>query len=260
MITSARRMLRLTQVTLAGAFSVLLALGCSQASRHGAKSGYVPTPMIEIPAGTFTMGSEHDQDQPEHEARMAAFSIDATEVTVAQYAACVDAGACKPPTGGVYDVLCASNDVNWNASDRPDHPMNCVPWDQAHAFCGWAGKRLPTEEEWEYAARGTDGRTYPWGNDPPTTQLCWQRRETGTCPAGQSSGDKSPFGVMDMAGNVSEWTATAHCESYAAPKTCSPADRIMRGGAFSYSSLHALRRSYDAPKHTTSEHGFRCAR
>jgi formylglycine-generating enzyme required for sulfatase activity len=118
--------------------------------------------MVRVPAGEFTMGSKggHSDEKPEHRVYLEEFYIDKYEVTVAQYRACVEAGACTAPSTGQY--------YNWGRSERENHPINGVDWDQAQAYCGWAGKRLPSEAEWEKAARGTDGRTYPWGNATPT--------------------------------------------------------------------------------------------
>ncbi|MBI4706179.1 MAG: SUMF1/EgtB/PvdO family nonheme iron enzyme, partial [Deltaproteobacteria bacterium] len=139
-----------------------------------------PQAMVSIPPGTFEMGSNDGggDEKPVHSVTVAAFEMDPTEVTVAQYRKCVSDGGCSEPSG-----------CNWEESGRDDHPVNCVDWQQAGAYCAWAGKRLPWEEEWEYAARGTDGRIYPWGNGAPGDQLCWSGGSAGqrssTCAVGQ---------------------------------------------------------------------------
>ena len=121
----------------------------------------VESATLPVPGGAFTMGCNAAVDQncegdenPMRSVTLTAFEIDQTEVTQGRYAACVAAGKCAPPS-------CA-----WNC-DESASPAVCVTWDQAKAYCAWAGRRLPTEAEWELAARGTDGRKYPWGNDEP---------------------------------------------------------------------------------------------
>jgi hypothetical protein len=125
--------------------------------------------MVSIPAGSFMMGSDdgYANEKPVHRVSVAGFAMDVTEVTTAAYTACVRAGRCS---AAGTDELC-----NYGHSDKNNHPINCVDWDQATAYCGSVGKRLPTEEEWEYAARGTDGRKYSWGNEEPGTRACWNR-------------------------------------------------------------------------------------
>lgn len=125
--------------------------------------------------------------------------LDRTEVTVAAYRACVDAKVCPEPTG--TDAEC-----NWGRSGRDDHPINCVTWVQAYTYCDWRGDRLPTDQEWVYAAGGPEGREYPWGDEEPTTQLCWKKSQT--CPVGSFPAGNTPEGLQDMAGNVYEWTST----------------------------------------------------
>ncbi|MBI3245402.1 MAG: SUMF1/EgtB/PvdO family nonheme iron enzyme [Deltaproteobacteria bacterium] len=133
-----------------------------------------------------------------------AFAIDIYEVTVAAYRQCVEAGKCTAPnTGG---------SCNWNTSDRAQHPINCVDWSQANAYCRWAGKRLPTEAEWEKAARGTDRRVYPWGNAWDATKA--NVSTNGTVAVGSYPAGKSPYGALDMSGNVWEWTADWYADAY----------------------------------------------
>jgi formylglycine-generating enzyme required for sulfatase activity len=223
--------------------------------------------MMRIPAGTFSMGSDkgEENEKPVHQVTLKSFEMDVTEVTVAEYQTCVRAGRCRqadwggPCNSGVSPVL-----------GREQHPINCVDWNQAKVYCESVGKRLPTEEEWEYAARGADGRTYPWGNSPPRNQLCWNGEGTdvgkgkrfATCPVGSYPSGDSPFGLHDMAGNVWEWTASEYCDSYGSGKNCTPA-RVFRGGsAWADSPQYvraALRNEYETKKHG-GHLGFRCAR
>lgn len=225
---------------------------------RGGFAGMVESEMVPIPSGTFTMGSEDGapKDQPVYGVEVEAFEMDKTEVTVLAYVACVDDGRCtvEPEVTGEFTVC--GTDI----SAPSEHPISCVNWEQATTYCAWAGKRLPTEEEWEYAARGTDGRNYPWGNDElDALSCCWSvgniRRSESPCPVGTFPKDKSPFGVLDMDGNVSEWTSSYYWRD-------EPGDSLVcRGGSWlsqapwrvwSRGNL-GLRERYDSL-------GFRCAR
>lgn len=130
------------------------------------------------------------------------FCVDTTEVTTAAYGACVRAGACTPAIVG------DGGGCNLTRADRADHPINCTTWAQAQAYCGWVGKRLPDDDEWIWAARGgTPSNLHPWGNAPPdATRACWDRKGQGTCPIGSAPAGASPAGVLDLIGNVAEWT------------------------------------------------------
>jgi formylglycine-generating enzyme required for sulfatase activity len=158
---------------------------------------------ILLPGGRFFMGwkpGDHGMEVG-RETSVGAFWIDRTEVTTGNYLDCVKASVCQPVKKS------GSRGCNANrAAARRLHPINCVDWQAAVAYCRWRGKRLPTRPEWEYAARGTDGREYPWGESLQKSRLCWDR--DGTCPVGAHPKGASPFGVLDMAGNVAEWTAT----------------------------------------------------
>ncbi|MBK6579843.1 MAG: SUMF1/EgtB/PvdO family nonheme iron enzyme [Sandaracinaceae bacterium] len=143
-----------------------------------------------------------------HEESVGAFCMDRTEVTAGAYAACTSE-ACQ---GVDQQGWCA------DAEEHVEHPRNCVSWQQASAYCAWRGARLPSDAEWEYAARGTDGRLFPWGNEPPDeTRARWNNAFTESerwsrmrsSPVGSYPGGASPFGVLDMAGNVSEWVGTS---------------------------------------------------
>ena len=163
--------------------------------------------------------------------RLDSFCIQRTEVTVAHYRACVAAGACEPPgpPGDLPESRC-----NWGVGSRDDHPVNCVTWHDAVAFCRWIGGELPTVRQWTRAARGDDERRYPWNSSPPKSDTaCWRRTE-GTCPVGAFPDDTSPFGIVDLAGNVVEYTADA-------PET---GWRSQRGGGWYHTSAEYLRISF----------------
>ena len=212
------------------------------AAKHKCKPGMVP-----IPAGTFTMGDDKTTDKS-GDVKVAAFCMDRTEVTVTAYAACVKAGGCTPANTGSF--------CNAGVAGRQNHPINCVDWNQAEAYCQAQGLRLPTEEEWEYAARGTDGRLYPWGNAAPSNQLCWNRsgHSNSTCAVGAYPKDRSPFGLVDMAGNVSEWTSSLYSDS--------DSNRVFRGGSGRFghpSDVRSAARDRFDPSVLYGLLGFRCA-
>jgi formylglycine-generating enzyme required for sulfatase activity len=210
--------------------------------------------MLRIPASTFVMGSsDGDPDEkPPHRVTVSAFEMDKTEVTVAAYEACVRADVCA--AAGTSDYC------NYGNASKSNHPINCVSKMDAETYCGWVGKRLPTEEEWEYAARGTDGRTYPWGNQPPEGRLCWNRSD-GTCPVGSFASWSSPFGLLDMAGNVWECTSSGYSSDYQPNRKTGTS--VNRGGGWSSdnpSYVRAANRDWDGPGDRSYALGFRCAR
>lgn len=234
----------------------------------------VPSGMVHVPAGSFRMGSEsgEDDEKPVHEVYVSDFFIDTYEVTVSEYAACMRAGGCSEPKGTHEDYPYN----NYGAPGSEKHPINGVDWDQAVAYCKWAGKRLPTEAEWEKAARGTDGRKYPWGNEEVSCRYavmrddglvgCGKDRtwEVGSKPAGMS-----PYGAHDMVGNVWEWVSDWYDEDYYASSPAhdpkGPArsySKVLRGGGqFSSADfLCGFCRSEFMPHYANSSHGFRCAR
>jgi formylglycine-generating enzyme required for sulfatase activity len=178
--------------------------------------------------------------------------MDRTEVTVAAYKGCADAGKCATPGTDTY--------CNWGKDGKSNHPINCVSWNDAMAYCLWAGKRLPTETEWEYAARGTEGREYPWGSAGPTIQLCWHLSD-GTCAVGSYPSGNTPQGLVDMAGNVWEWTASNDCPYPS--ENCANAARVNRGGSWYNDDTRAFYgafRDSDEPASRDASVGFRCAR
>ncbi len=244
----------------------------SIAASSAANTSGSDAPMVVIPAGHFTMGAEDGDadEQPPHLVMLSAFSIDQTEVTVSAYARCVEAGTCTKPKDW---SLC-----NFGKGGRDHHPINCVTWADADRYCRWAGKRLPTEAEWEYAARASDGRRFPWGNPPPncdravmpTLQLGPGCGTDSTWPVGSKKAGASPWGLSDMAGNVAEWVADRYSDVYykSAPQQdpqgpSSGSDRVLRGGGWKDSRPSYLRSSYRygaAPVVSADDTGFRCAR
>ncbi len=188
--------------------------------------------MVYVPEGEFLMGSaDSDPDagsdeKPQHTVYLDAFWIDKTEVTNAAFALCVQAGACQT-TGADF-------------SEKPNHPVVAVSWNDAAAYCEWAGRRLPTEAEWEKAARGTDGRIYPWGDGAPdATLLNYNGNIGGTTEVGSYPDGASPYGALDMAGNVWEWANDWYDSSYYSnspsenPQGPSTGDaRVLRGGSW----------------------------
>jgi formylglycine-generating enzyme required for sulfatase activity len=229
-------------------------------------------PMVLIPSGEFLMGSEMAGEGPPHPVSVDAYYIDRYEVTNAQYQRFVDATDHRTPQHEVdprYDL--------WAGGTFPPEfkaqPVVNVDWHDAAAYCEWAGKRLPTEAEWEKAARGTDARIYPWGNDPPTpARLNFARRWEGPQtlrPVGSFEQGRSPFGAYDMAGNVWEWVNDWYGPGYyKAPQERNPrgpgggSAKVLRGG--SWTNLARLVRAthrYGAdPEMRNSDTGFRCAR
>ena len=166
--------------------------------------------MVLIPAGEFTMGSDKgdDDEQPIHKVFLDSFYLDKFEVTNGRFAKFVEAIQSEPP---------------WGFADketpvlRPDQPVRWVNWMDAIGYCLWVGKRLPTEAEWEKAARGPDGRAYPWGNDPPTPAhaVFGLKEASDTVSAiGNRDKGKSPYGVHDLAGNLYEWTTDWYDEEF----------------------------------------------
>jgi ribose/xylose/arabinose/galactoside ABC-type transport system permease subunit/formylglycine-generating enzyme required for sulfatase activity len=220
--------------------------------------------MIEIPAGPFTMGSDTgaEDETPAHEVDLPAFEIDKFEVTNADFAQFVKA------TGYQTDAEKEGRTKNWRgvAEGKDNHPVIFVSWNDATAYCQWVGKRLPTESEWEKAARGTDGRVYPWGDDwDPSKANVKETGLRGTACVGSFGAGASPYGVEDMTGNVWEWTADWY-EAY--PGSNYQSDyfgqrfRVLRGGAWFETADFARTTVRNANSETAANDdlGFRCAR
>ncbi|MCK6629461.1 MAG: bifunctional serine/threonine-protein kinase/formylglycine-generating enzyme family protein [Anaerolineae bacterium] len=224
-----------------------------------------PAGMVLIPAGSFLMGSSAGQpnEAPEHEVSLSAFYLDIFEVSNAHYRACVEGGGCTP--GNKVDSFTYKgyrDDPAYN-----DYPVMGVTWDQAGAYCRWAGKRLPTEAEWEYAASGPQNFTWPWGN---TFDAQLSAASAGdTQPVDSYPAGVSPFGVYNMAGNVGEWVADVYDETFYANSpvnnpisTGDGAGRIFRGGSFANPDgafFTTSRRYGNARAFNDVDVGFRCA-
>ena len=205
---------------------------------------------VLIPAGPFMKGSNRgaDDERPAEKRILPAYRIDRTEVTRAMYARCVASRRCSQP--------------NMDLTQDAQVPVTNVTWNEARIFCTFAGGRLPSEDEWEKAARGSDGREYPWGNDLDCSRANWGNFENeGPC-AGKNPGKPiavgsypqgtSPYGVDDMAGNVWEWTANKY--------EGDTSRRVVRGGSccsYFVEPRAANRNAWD-PEHRDSDLGFRC--
>jgi len=221
--------------------------------------------MVGVPAGEFIMGSADDApdawdwEKPQHAVYLDAFYMDKYEVTNARYRKCVEAGACAWPFDTTY----------YENADYNQHPVVYVGWHWAKDYCEWAGKRLPTEAEWEKAARGTDGRTYPWGEGIDCDHAQYKECGGQTVPVGSKSKGASPYGALDMAGNVWEWVSDRYQEdTYQATPARNPqgpkkgTGQVMRGGSWSEPAVNVrcACRSWYMPDARYFNLGFRCAR
>ena len=212
-------------------------------------------PMDLVPAGSFIMGSPEgvgrNDEHPEHEVWLDDFYIDRYEVTVGRFEKCVQAWVC---TEDSFRTVTDDPACNYGDADRTDHPMNCVDWVGMEEYCDWAGKRLPTEAEWEKAARGTDGRIYPWGNEEPTCEHALMsfdsektRCSTLKPPFTQQVGGKfkgvGTYGTHNLGGNVAEWCEDLYLSTfYAVSPQRNPVNRrkgsrrSARGGSSEHSA------------------------
>ena len=231
---------------------------------------------ILIPAGAFIMGSNNGyaDEQPMHQVALNDYWIDKTEITNYMYGLCVQSGQCAPPSNTKY----------FSENEYADYPVVFVTWSSADTYCSWAGRRLPTEAEWEKAARGTDGRTYPWGNNfdcrfgnfDDENQFDADMVKGGpncdgfvdVAPVGSFLNGISPYGVLDMAGNVWEWINDWYGKSYYRQSpTNNPAgptsgdERVIRGGSWNFVEvvMRTTNRLKERPETSYSYIGFRCA-
>lgn len=267
-----------------------------------------PAGMVLVPGGKFFMGSDEPDFklwQPAHKTIIDTFCIDKHEITAEEYRACSDLGECKrPPDAPNWPKTTGSTDeehekkrvayaelCNFGKPDRDKHPINCVNWSMANSYCTFRKKRLPTEAEWEFAARGSDGRKFPWGDEPETTGRMnaggaeftrWEKKHgipisprlydtddgfEGTAPVGSFPKGQTRFGADDFIGNVWEWTSdwfeTYKPEEVINPKGAPTGDRkAIRGGAFNGGNILWLNpafRFHQVPDATTPVIGFRCA-
>ncbi len=222
--------------------------------------------MVYVPAGDFSMGSlvGTADEQPVHTVYLDAYWMDRTEVTNEMYNLCVQAGACLRPlkfhsnthSGYYFDAQYAN------------YPVIALKWSSAETYCAWAGRRLPTEAEWEKAARGTDGRTYPWGNGSPSSGLLNFNNPAGDTEDVESYAfGASPYGALNMAGNVTEWVADWYAaDYYGSSPSSNPTGpalgdyRVLRGGSW-YSNEYLVRsadRHWIEPDSREITIGFRC--
>lgn len=252
--------------TLVPVAALALCLACAGGlARHSAPPAEIPG-MVYIPAGPFQMGADdsYDDEAPAHQVELPAYYIDAQEVTVGDYRKFAEA------TGRALPV-----ELENEVMGKDELPVVEVTWADAAAYAAWVGKRLPTEAEWEKAARGSDDRRYPWGNEPPyhggrywacySATLFHNPIYTRTVPGDFYATDRSPYGLFNMAGNVSEWTA----DSYAPYPGNEMPNRlygqgvhVIRGGGWSSSAdlLRVTRRqaiAIDGYHH--NDVGLRCA-
>jgi eukaryotic-like serine/threonine-protein kinase len=267
-----------------------------------------PEGMVLIPAvDAFTMGSNDDRDneKPPHKVKLSAFCMDKTEVTVAAYRHCTkeerNGKKCSPAPATEHFVIDIPKEIefwsqfcNGDRADHDMHPINCVDWSQASDYCNWTGGYLPSEAQWEYAARGTDGRKYPWGNNPPGPKLlnaCGKECQAmlgrlgrnyervmyeeddlagATAVVGSYPKGASPFGILDMAGNVEEWAADLHEPYENLPivpvdpqhNSAGAGDVVLRGGTWGSdeaSAVRASRREGLGVQYRLPSVGFRCA-
>ena len=221
-------------------------------------------PAVVVPAGNFTMGD--DEESPLRDIYLDAFYIDKYEVTVSRYAKFLKTtGGVRAPEGWAEATRDGANDL----------PVVGVDWYDADAYCKWAGKRLPTDSEWEKAARGMDGRRFPWGDDEPTSTRANFGKSSernaydgGLAPAGGRESGSSPYGARDLAGNASEWVADWFAESFLRGDVRNPKGpesgtaKVIRGGGWydPPDRLNSTRRMHANPGHRDDDLGFRCAK
>jgi formylglycine-generating enzyme required for sulfatase activity len=229
-------------------------------SRISAKDGMK---QVYVPEGQFLMGTDEKDlhmSRPAHSLYLDAFWIDQTEVTNAMYARCVEAGPC---------VVTAVPENYYGKPGYANYPVVYVTWYNAQTYCQWAGRRLPSEAEWEKAARGTDNRTYPWGDTPPNPWLANFNMNIGSpLPVDRYPLGASPYGALNMAGNVREWVMDWYNQSYyQRSPSINPQgaptgeDKSLRGGSYldDGREIRVFNRFQHVPTSPGINRGFRCA-
>jgi len=235
------------------------------ADRSGVELPTAPAGMVAVPAGDYPVGC-HDpvnkgcfaDEKPGHHVALPAFAIDVHEVAMEDYDQCVADDQCPAPGKGPG--------CTWQQDGKERHPITCVTWHGAVAYCQAQGSRLPTELEWEAAARGTDRRGYPWGNDEPSCALAVLAGQGAGCgalqPQGSVPADKSPVGALDMGGNVREWTASDYGAYPGGRVDAADQGKVNKGGSYLMlpgKTNRAHTRGVDAPDTARPDLGFRCA-
>jgi formylglycine-generating enzyme required for sulfatase activity len=235
--------------------------------------------MVTVPAGEYLMGCNdlididcEDHERPGHKVTVSDFMIDRTELTVANYDLCVKAGECLSPD--------PNEGCNYGIPGRDMYPVNCITWQHADRYCKWVGKRLPTEAEWEKAARGEDSFKYPWGNTPPADcdrAVMYTEIDGGGVngcgrgelwPVGSKPKGKSPYGCEDMAGNAGEWVSDWYSADYFAQSSktdpkgpANGTEKVIKSGAYvdAASRVRASFRHHTSPNDPADYASFRCA-
>lgn len=256
----------LVRCAVLGVTAVAVALAAACAHQQAAPTTKVRERdgaiMVFVPAGEFPYGPGSTTDVPGQRFYLDAFWMDQTEVTNAQYARCVADGGCPEP---LYTLP-------YEDPARADHPIIQISYGEAEAYCAWAGGRLPTEIEWEKAARGADGRVFAWGDEFDVARVnCYWSGIEGTQPVGSYPEGASPYGALDMSGNVCEWVQERWrmLEEYLEnPLSRRYSGRhpvghhiTLRGGSWAdlETSLATYARTNDEPTWRTKDIGFRCA-
>jgi formylglycine-generating enzyme required for sulfatase activity len=226
---------------------------------------------VYVPSGSFLMGSTDDfneaelQEKPQHTVYLDGYWIDQTEVTQGMFKRCIASGTCPDV---VHDL---EQNPNFTNPEYDNHPAIYVTWDQSKTYCERVGRRIPTEAEWEKAARGTDGRLYPWGNTPPNgNQALFDKAINGTRAVGGYPDGISPYGALDMIGNVREWVADFYSEYYygesaernpQGPTEAKDNQHVLRGASWTDAVhyTHVAMRFHHVPWSPGDNRGFRCA-